>query len=95
MSQQWAGKDADAALDSANITVNKNTVPNDPRSPFVTSGMRIGTPAVTTRGMKEGDMIKIVEIIDEVLMNFENEDLIISKKEEVNSWMKNFPLYKN
>src|SRR5690625_5512287 len=63
------GKDAEDALDKAHITVNKNMVPFDDKSPFVTSGIRVGTAAVTTRGLKEEDMGKIVDLIDEVLMN--------------------------
>lgn len=88
------GKIAENALVEADITVNKNMVPFDDKSPFVTSGIRIGTPAITTRGMKEGDMARIVELIDRVLMNHDNEDVIDEVKEEVNSWMKEFPLYK-
>ena len=68
------GKELEARLDSANITANKNTVPRDPRSPFVTSGIRLGTPSVTTRGMKEDDMDKIAEAIALVLQGEENID---------------------
>ena len=89
------GKDAENALIKADITVNKNMVPFDTKSPFVTSGMRIGTPAVTTRGMKVEDMSKIVELIDGVLTNIENENKIAEIKSEVNSWMSKFPLFKN
>ena len=87
------GKKAEDALIKADMTVNKNMVPFDDISPFVTSGMRIGTPAVTTRGLKEKDMGKIVELIDTVLMNSENETKIADAKKEVNKWMKKYPLF--
>lgn len=87
------GKIAENTLIKADITINKNMVPFDDKSPFVTSGMRVGTPAVTTRGMKEGEMEKIVDLIDDVLMNHEDESKIAAIKKEVNSWMKTFPLY--
>ena len=70
------GKDADAALGRANITVNKNSVPNDPRSPFVTSGLRIGTPAMTTRGFKEAETRDITNWICDVLYNIEDEAVL-------------------
>lgn len=92
-SKDMTGKLAENTLIKADITINKNMVPFDDQSPFVTSGMRIGTAAVTTRGMKEDDMIKIVDMIDRVLMNHENEDEISAVKSEINSWMTNFPLY--
>lgn len=88
------GKDAENSLIKADITVNKNMVPYDDKSPFVTSGMRIGTPAVTTRGLVESDMSKIVDLIDTVLSNTDNESKISEVKNEVNSWMKQFPLFK-
>jgi glycine hydroxymethyltransferase len=88
------GKDAEDALIKADITINKNMVPFDNRSPFVTSGIRVGTAAVTTRGMKEAEMEKIVDLINEVLMNKDNENKIVEVKEFINSWMKEFPLYK-
>ena len=66
------GKDADAALGRANITVNKNAVPNDPRSPFVTSGLRIGTPAVTTRGFKEAEITQLAGWMIEIIDNLED-----------------------
>jgi glycine hydroxymethyltransferase len=92
-SDTLTGKVAENALVKADITINKNAVPFETRSPFVTSGIRIGTPAVTTRGMKTKDMEKIAELINRVLMNPYN-DLIISEvKTEVNAWMKDFPLY--
>lgn len=87
------GKAAEEALVAADITVNKNMVPFDERSPFVTSGMRVGTAAVTTRGMKEQDMDRIVELIDRVLRDPANGQTIREVKEEVNSWMQEFPLY--
>ena len=68
-------------------------VPFDTRSPFVTSGIRVGTAAVTTRGMKEQEMERIVELIDQVLMNLEDDKTIRGVKEEVNNWMKDYPLY--
>jgi len=88
------GRDAEDALIKADITINKNMVPFDSRSPFVTSGIRVGTAAITTRGMKETEMGKIVELIDEVLMNKDDEGKLKEIKESVNSWMKEFPLYK-
>lgn len=88
------GKIAENALVEADITVNKNMVPFDDKSPFVTSGIRIGTPAITTRGMKEEHMARIVELIDKVLMNHDNAAVVAGVKEEVNGWMKDFPLYK-
>ena len=87
------GKLAENTLIKADITINKNMVPFDDRSPFVTSGMRVGTAAVTTRGMKEGDMARIVELIDLALVNHSNEVKLGELKAEVNSWMKQFPLY--
>ena len=87
------GKKAQETLDKAHITLNKNAVPYDDKSPFVTSGIRIGVPAVTTRGMKEVDMEKIVVLIDKILMNIDNEEILLSVKEEVHEMMKEFPLY--
>ncbi len=89
------GKQAEALLDEVGITVNKNKVPFDERSPFVTSGIRIGTPAVTTRGMKEGEMIKIGELIAEVLQNPDDETIKNSIKKEVKLLCSKFPLYEN
>ena len=88
------GKIAEDTLIKADITINKNMVPFDTRSPFVTSGFRVGTAAVTTRGMNEDDMEKIVDLIDTILMNHENESKIHSIKEEINKWMADYPLYK-
>ena len=89
-----SGKQAENALVVADITVNKNMVPFDTRSPFVTSGMRLGTCAITTRGMKESDMVKIALFIDKVITNFDKEDVLLGIKSEINDWMKSFPLYK-
>ena len=86
------GKKAQETLDKAHITLNKNAVPYDDKSPFVTSGIRIGVPAVTTRGMKETDMEKIVVLIDSILMDIDNEENLLAVKEEVHEMMKAFPL---
>ncbi|MFT5072488.1 MAG: glycine hydroxymethyltransferase, partial [Chitinophagales bacterium] len=88
-----SGKLAEQTLGKAEITVNKNMVPFDDKSPFVTSGIRIGTPAVTTRGMKENDMLQIVEWIDQLLSEPDNEAKIDSIRSDVNEYMKKFPLY--
>ena len=87
------GKKAQETLDKAHITLNKNAVPFDDKSPFVTSGIRIGVPAVTTRGMKEEHMQVVVDFIDKILMNIDDEAVIASVKEEVKTFMKQFPLY--
>ncbi|MEO6818436.1 MAG: serine hydroxymethyltransferase [Ginsengibacter sp.] len=87
------GKKAQETLDRASITLNKNAVPYDDKSPFVTSGIRVGVPAVTTRGMKEDDMHVVVDMMDKVLMNIDNEDTIQSVKTDVKEFMKQFPLY--
>lgn len=87
------GKVAEKALVEADITVNKNMVPFDTQSPFVTSGIRVGTAAVTTRGLKEADCEKVVDWIDEVLMNHNDEMIIAKVRSEVNAYMKAFPLY--
>ncbi|WP_026462462.1 serine hydroxymethyltransferase [Adhaeribacter aquaticus] len=92
-SKGLSGKQAENTLIKADITINKNMVPFDDKSPFVTSGMRIGSAAVTTRGLKENDMERIVSLIDDVLQNHENESKIAGVKQEINSWMKNFPLF--
>ena len=81
------GKEAENALVKAEITVNKNMVPFDDKSPFVTSGIRIGTPAITTRGLVEEDMETIVDMIDRVLMNHTNEAVIEEVADEVNEMM--------
>ncbi len=88
-----SGKKAENTLVKADITVNKNMVPYDDKSAFVTSGIRIGVPAITTRGMKESDMQFVVNVIDNTLMNADNEVVIESIRKEVNEFMKSFPLY--
>jgi glycine hydroxymethyltransferase len=92
-SKNITGKAAETTLVKADITLNKNMVPFDDKSPFITSGIRIGTPAITTRGIKEKDVVKIVDLVDEVLMNLENETRIKAVKKKVNALMKKFPLY--
>lgn len=87
------GKVAEEALDKAGITVNKNTIPNETRSPFVTSGIRIGTPAATTHGLKEAEMVQVAGFIADALKNTENEAELQRIKGEVNALMKKFPLY--
>jgi glycine hydroxymethyltransferase len=87
------GKQAENALVRADITINKNMVPFDSRSPFQTSGLRVGTPAITTRGAKEDLMPVIVDLIDEVLSNIESEETIASVHKRVNELMKNYPLF--
>ncbi len=91
--QGITGKDADAALGLANITVNKNAVPNDPQSPFVTSGLRIGTPAMTSRGFGEAESVKLATWICEILADIENTATIERVKGEVIALCKNFPVY--
>jgi len=88
-----SGKDAEQALVKADITVNKNMVPFDDKSPFVTSGIRVGTAAITTRGLREDDMPKIVELIDEVIENFEDTSILEAVKTKVNKMMKDKPLF--
>ena len=90
---ELTGKIAEEALDKAGITVNKNTVPFETRSPFVTSGFRIGTPAATTHGLKEAEMKEVAGFIAEVLANVNNEGRLEEIKERVNAMMKRFPLY--
>ena len=87
------GKDLERILGSVNITVNKNSVPNDPASPFVTSGIRIGTPAVTTRGFKKEEIIQISNWISDIINDFENEKLQKNIKQEVQNLTSNFPVY--
>lgn len=87
------GKKAQETLDKAHITLNKNAVPFDDKSPFVTSGIRVGVPAITTRGMKESDMDTVVSMIDKVLMHADDESVIKSVKGDVQTFMKQFPLY--
>jgi len=81
------GKDAEIALGKAEITVNKNMVPFDDKSPFVTSGIRVGTPAITTRGLVESDMETIVDLIDRVLSNATNDEMLEEIANEVNDMM--------
>lgn len=88
-----SGKLAENTLIQADITINKNMVPFDDKSPFVTSGMRVGTAAMTTRGLKENDMSQIVDMVDKALMNHDNESVLKQIKGEVNEWVKQFPLY--
>lgn len=92
-SKNVTGKLAENILVKADITVNKNMVPFDDKSPFITSGIRVGTPAMTTRGIKEKDCEKIVKLIDEVLMNHDNETKVAGVKKKVNTMMERFPLY--
>ena len=87
------GKIAENALVRADITVNKNMVPFDTQSPFVTSGIRIGTAAITTRGMKKADCLKVVNWIDDIISDVENEELIMETRRKVNAFMEQFPLY--
>lgn len=88
------GKDADAALGRAYITVNKNSVPNDPRSPFVTSGLRLGTPAITRRGFKQAEAEQVANWICDVLDNIQDETVIDRVREQVKALCKQFPVYK-
>lgn len=88
-----SGKEAEQSLEKAGITVNKNMVPFDKRSPFVTSGIRIGTPALTTRGMKEKEMEQIAEIINRAISNFKNENILDDLKNEVKVIASGFPLF--
>jgi glycine hydroxymethyltransferase len=87
------GKDAQEALDRAWITVNKNTVPFETKSPMVTSGVRIGTPAVTTRGMREAEMAEIARLIDQVLANLGSSSVEAKVRGEVQELTNRFPLY--
>ena len=87
------GKDAEEALVKADITANKNMVPFDDKSPFITSGIRFGTPALTTRGVKEHEIVKVVDFIDEVINNYQNEDVLNKVKNEVNEFMSGRKLF--
>ncbi|MDC0204290.1 serine hydroxymethyltransferase [Flavobacteriales bacterium] len=87
------GKDAEIALVKADITANKNMVPFDTQSPFITSGIRVGTPAITTRGVKENIIPTIVNLIDEIIMNYEDEKVINKVKSEVNELMSTYPIF--
>ena len=88
-----SGRDAEKALGVAEITVNKNMVPFDDKSPLVTSGIRIGTSAITTRGFKEQDCVQVVEWIDEIIKDHTNTGMLQSVKDSVHDFMKQFPLY--
>ena len=88
-----SGKVAEKALVAADITTNKNMVPFDSRSPFQTSGLRFGTPAITTRGVKEDKMAVIVDMINRVLCDPENQDVIAAVRKEVNAMMAQYPLF--
>ncbi len=92
-SKNMTGKVAEAALDKAGITANKNTIPFDPEKPFVTSGLRLGTPAVTTRGMKEKDMEQIAAFIDDALSHHDDENYLAQIAQNVKKFLQNFPLY--
>lgn len=92
-SKNITGKQAEQALVRAEITVNKNMVPFDTQSPMVTSGIRVGTPAVTTRGFKEKDCLQVVKWINKVIENHENESIIQQTKEDIHQYMQDFPLY--
>ncbi len=93
-SKNLTGKLAEAALGKADITINKNMVPFDDKSPFVTSGIRLGTAAITTRGMLEADMEQIADYIDTALMNNDNEAMLADIRKNINNWMVKYPLYK-
>ena len=93
-SKNISGKKAERVLEECLITTNKNMVPYDQKSPLITSGIRIGTPALTTRGMKEDEMVIIANIIHDVLSDIDNSSTIISNKSRVLELCENFPLYK-
>jgi glycine hydroxymethyltransferase len=88
-----SGKEAEIALGKADITVNKNMVPFDTRSPFVTSGIRVGVAAITTRGLKEDDMERIADFIDRAIANHTNDEVLEEIAEEVNLFMEDRPLF--
>ena len=89
------GKAADAALGAANITVNKNAVPNDPQSPFVTSGLRIGSPAITTRGFNEQDSRDLANWMSDILDDMGNDDMIATVRAKVSEICARLPVYRN
>lgn len=91
--KKMTGKTAEAALDKAGITANKNTIPFDPEKPFVTSGLRIGTPAITTRGLKEADMKQVAAFIDDALTHYEDETYLAGIAAQVKKFLEKFPLY--
>jgi glycine hydroxymethyltransferase len=90
--KNMAGKEAEKALEYVGISVSRSTIPNDPRPPFNPSGLRLGTPAITTRGMKEEDMKQLAKLINEIIINFDNKDRLNSIKEEVKKKAQSFPL---
>ena len=92
-SKNMTGKTAETALDKAGITANKNTIPFDPEKPFVTSGLRIGTPAITSRGMKEEDMVQVAAFIDEALSHAQDDAYLAEKAQQVKEFLTKFPLY--
>jgi len=92
-SKNITGKDAENALVKAHITVNKNMVPFDDQSPFITSGIRVGTPALTTRGLNEAHMVQIVDLVDQVIMNFDNEEVLEQVGDKVKEMMGKFPIF--
>ena len=92
-SKGLTGKAAEAALDKAGITANKHTIPFDPEKPFVTSGLRLGTPAVTTRGMKEADMAQIAAFIDTAISNAQDDTRLAEIAQQVKVFLDKFPLY--
>lgn len=94
LSKGITGKEADAALNKAHITVNKNAIPNDPESPFVTSGIRVGTPAPTTRGFKEAQVTEIANLMCDVMENIDDENIISAVREKVSVLCSRFPVYK-
>ena len=93
-SKNITGREAEIALDKAGITCNKNTIPYDPQKPMITSGIRLGTPAVTTRGMKEKEMLTIATFIDEVINNHTNEEKLKEIALKVEKFLSAYPLYK-
>ena len=87
------GKQVQQTLELADITLNKNAVPFDTQSPMITSGIRVGTPAITTRGFNEADCVKVVNWIDEIIQDIENPSVTSHIQSEVNAFMESFPLY--
>lgn len=92
-SKGLTGKAAEATLDKAGITANKNTIPFDPEKPFVTSGLRLGTPAITTRGMKEADMAQVADFIDGAISHHEDDAYLAEVAGQVKKFLEKFPLY--
>ena len=93
INKKITGKDADAALGKAHITVNKNAVPNDPQTPFITSGLRLGTPAVTTRGFKEKEAEQLSHWIADILLALDDESVVARVKKDVLQLCAKFPVY--